>query len=119
MLPGFTAEDSLISSRYYSENWNSQENKTDIHPAQLPCLYGRWCGPGCSGPGNPIDDVDACCKAHDECYSAYGYFSCFCDKRLLDCLRFKINFATAKGRAAYLIYAWFRNANTCPPGTVF
>ncbi|RDY66986.1 phospholipase, partial [Halobacillus trueperi] len=28
----------------------------------------RWCGPGCSGPGAPINETDAACKAHDECY---------------------------------------------------
>lgn len=31
-------------------------------------VYGNWCGSGYSGPGTPIDDVDACCKSHDQCY---------------------------------------------------
>ena len=28
----------------------------------------NWCGPGCNGPGAPINELDAACKAHDICY---------------------------------------------------
>jgi len=27
--------------------------------------YGKWCGPGHSGPGKPKDQLDAACKRHD------------------------------------------------------
>ncbi|WP_427127089.1 hypothetical protein ACQCPQ_10490 [Priestia megaterium] len=39
-----------------------------------PCLFPgyKWCGPGCSGPGCPVNDVDCCCKYHDLCYEDYG-----------------------------------------------
>lgn len=49
------------------------------------CLYGHWCGPGCGG-GEPINDVDACCKAHDQCYGRRGWGSCSCDAELLGCV---------------------------------
>lgn len=46
-------------------------------------VYGNWCGPGYSGPGDPIDVVDMCCKSHDQCYDQRGYSTCSCDKELL------------------------------------
>ena len=34
--------------------------------------YGRYCGPYRFGPGAPIDDLDYCCKDHDDCYRRLG-----------------------------------------------
>jgi RHS repeat-associated protein len=35
--------------------------------------YGNYCGPGSTLPGpGPIDGLDACCQAHDNCYAAAG-----------------------------------------------
>lgn len=76
----------------------------------LPCVYGRWCGPLCGGGGPPIDDVDACCQVHDNCYGRRGYFACSCDRNLVRCLRPKRNLRTPKGRAAHAISAYFRQA---------
>lgn len=68
------------------------------------CYPGyRWCGPGCSGPGHPVNAVDACCKGHDECYRRYGR-SKYCDQWLLRCLYPKINPYTKMGRDARVIY---------------
>ncbi|XP_030273035.1 phospholipase A2 isoform X2 [Sparus aurata] len=40
-------------------------------PGVNPLLYndyGCWCGFG--GTGTPLDDLDMCCKVHDNCYKA-------------------------------------------------
>ena len=58
-------------------------NKENITTRGLPCLHGNWCGPLCSGPGAPVDAVDAACKKHDKCYGKYGYFNCGCDLQLI------------------------------------
>jgi endonuclease G len=45
-------------------------------------VYGNWCGPG-HGGGIAIDDVDAACMRHDQCYGAKGYFDVTCDAALI------------------------------------
>ncbi len=69
------------------------------------CIFPdyRWCGPGCSGPGLPINDVDACCKRHDRCLDR-GISLCKCDFDFIECLRPKLNIHTQKGRNAALMY---------------
>jgi RHS repeat-associated protein len=35
-------------------------------------MFGtHWCGPGGGGP--PVNDLDAACKAHDNCYDSIGF----------------------------------------------
>ncbi|MGX6444949.1 phospholipase [Neobacillus sp. K501] len=81
------------------------------------CIFPgyRWCGPGCSGPGAPVNDVDACCYKHDRCLKR-GIPSCYCDEQFLECLRPKINARTQKGRQAKLMYnvIKLKTAFTCP-----
>lgn len=67
----------------------------------------NWCGPGCSGPGAPINDVDAACKAHDECYRS-GRHRCECDREFLHRLYPKINSNTQKGRHARTLYHYMK-----------
>lgn len=45
--------------------------------------YKRWCGPGNSGPGAPVNTLDRLCMHHDKCYARKGYFNCSCDRELL------------------------------------
>lgn len=73
------------------------------------CIFPgyNWCGPCCSGPGDPINDVDACCKKHDKCLNQ-GIHSCECDKEMLRCLRSKVDFNTEQGRVAAIIYLFFK-----------
>jgi hypothetical protein len=46
-------------------------------------VYGRYCGLG-NKSGQPIDALDAACKAHDRCWSRRGQFACSCDKQLVN-----------------------------------
>lgn len=73
------------------------------------CIFPgyNWCGPGCSGPGVPINDVDAACKAHDKCYSK-GRNRCECDRAFLERLRPQINSYTQQGRHARLLYNYMK-----------
>ncbi len=40
------------------------------------CGYGNFCGR--SGSGAPVDAIDRCCKAHDECYNKLSSKYSFC-----------------------------------------
>ncbi|UQD52194.1 phospholipase [Bacillus methanolicus] len=83
--------------------------KRRTRPLRGFCIFPgyKWCGPGCSGPGAPINDVDACCKEHDYCYRKYGS-SCRCDRSFLDCLRPKVNSYSQKGRQAVVMYNYMK-----------
>ncbi|WP_411197888.1 phospholipase [Sporosarcina sp. ANT_H38] len=62
----------------------------------------NWCGPGA-----PINDVDAACKAHDDCYRK-GENPCECDLDFLHRLHPIINQNTRKGRHARLLYNYMK-----------
>lgn len=80
------------------------------------CIFPgyNWCGPGCSGPGAPVNKVDAACKQHDMCYRKHGN-RCECDQFFLNRLRPMINSRTQEGRHAQTIYNYmkFQTALTC------
>ncbi|WP_219914656.1 phospholipase [Thalassobacillus sp. CUG 92003] len=67
----------------------------------------NWCGPGCSGPGAPINRLDACCQAHDECYRVYGDY-CYCDRMMLRAVAPLITPETKEGRHAKKVYDYMR-----------
>lgn len=48
-------------------------------------VHGQYCGPGNAG-GEPIDDVDSACRAHDICYFENGRFNPDCDGKFVDTL---------------------------------
>lgn len=53
-------------------------------------VYGYWCGPGYPKAGNtpaPFDELDAMCRAHDQCYANNGYSNCSCDSTLVKSIR--------------------------------
>ncbi|RWZ52168.1 phospholipase [Halobacillus fulvus] len=80
------------------------------------CLFPgyKYCGPGCSGPGVPLNAVDAACKEHDECYAYYGNY-CECDLAFIEKLKHLQNPYTTEGRHARLMYNYmkFQRFFTC------
>ncbi len=66
------------------------------------CFPGyRYCGPGCSGPGAPVNEVDRCCQFHDACYYRYGN-SKYCDDLFQQCLNQYKHAPTKMGKDARL-----------------
>ncbi|KAB2079840.1 hypothetical protein ERO13_A05G028500v2 [Gossypium hirsutum] len=51
--------------------------------------YGKYCGVGWSGcPGEkPCDDLDACCKIHDECVEKKGLINVKCHEKFKSCIK--------------------------------
>ncbi|GGA64926.1 hypothetical protein [Salinicoccus roseus] len=78
---------------------------------QASCIYGNWCGPGCSGPESPISPVDTCCQSHDNCYGDRGYFACSCDSELQGCLN---PYVLQGSEWAITISLWFQG-QPCNP----
>ncbi|PIN03100.1 Phospholipase A(2) [Handroanthus impetiginosus] len=51
--------------------------------------YGKYCGVGWTGcPGEkPCDDLDACCKIHDECVEKKGMTNIKCHEKFKRCIK--------------------------------
>lgn len=113
----------LTGERPYDYSSSSPIDRTD--PSGLaPCIYGKYCGP-CSGPGDPIDELDKCCKIHDKCLATWKewlnpdkYKQCQCD--LCKCSAVaNCHWGLKCNAARLLISGWACNSciNPCPiPG---
>jgi hypothetical protein len=73
------------------------------------CIFPgyNWCGPGCSGPGAPINAVDAACHSHDICYRMSGD-RCWCDEQFMYRLERLQNPYTVEGRHARVMLNYMR-----------
>ncbi len=70
----------------------------------MPCLPGyRYCGPYCSGPGRPVNQLDAFCREHDLCYRS-SISRRYCDEFFLHRLRPYLHERGRIGRDAALMY---------------
>ncbi|UOQ43283.1 phospholipase [Halobacillus salinarum] len=85
----------------------NDESRRGLFPGFCVFPGYKYCGPGCSGPGEPVNAVDAACKEHDECYRQYGP-SCYCDQQFLRQLDLLRNPYTEEGRHAQIIYRYMR-----------
>lgn len=103
-------EEFLNQISQIQNNKEVPETREDV-TIQAPCIYGNWCGPGCSGPEDPISPVDSCCQTHDNCYGDRGYFACSCDMELQNCLR---PYVLDGSEWAIAISTWFSN-QPCNP----
>lgn len=81
---------------------------TNLRRQSMFCFPGyRWCGPWCSGPGQPINQVDACCMYHDQCLRS-GFSPCACDERFMECLRPMMHGPYPMNRHARIMYSAMR-----------
>ncbi|KEF37951.1 Parvovirus coat protein VP1 [Schinkia azotoformans MEV2011] len=73
------------------------------------CIFPgyNWCGPGCSGPGAPINAVDAACRAHDLCYRR-NRNPCECDREFMRRLERQINLRTEEARHARMLHQYMK-----------
>ena len=99
-------------------NQLSNESKLSVRTRALKLpIYGNWCGPGHSGPADPIDKLDERCQFHDQCYAIEGYFSCTCDLILINDIKYYwYSFSISQKTVASAIKKYFeiqRNLNNC------
>ncbi|MEY9980601.1 hypothetical protein [Lysinibacillus sp. RC79] len=88
-----------VARAYDEEGFKVPQDNNEIQAfiPLLDCIWGgscctlggkkyNWCGLGC-GSGTPINDLDTCCKWHDNCYTANSKYParCTCDNVLIAC----------------------------------
>lgn len=120
MIPGFTGQESLkpTTQNYRKTLLHTRPAAagTSLVPQEAPVVqgpvgntWGRYCGTDAVGPGPPIDDLDACCQAHDQCYGTRGGQCCSCDYDLLNCISNTSWGSEDKNRAYFEIYGAFKS----------
>ncbi|XP_068343747.1 probable phospholipase A2 homolog 1 [Pyrus communis] len=83
---------SLAVVAHCSDN-NSEVNCSRICVAEncnsVGIRYGKYCGVGWTGcPGEqPCDDLDACCKIHDDCVGNKGMTNIKCHEKFKRCIK--------------------------------
>lgn len=76
--------------------------RDDYNKSHVYRHCGKACGDGSPiGGGTPINPLDSCCRAHDRCYSQFGFDDCGCDQELESCAR---NATTSPGWRS--VYMW-------------
>ncbi|MED0665625.1 phospholipase A2 family protein, partial [Bacillus badius] len=94
---------------------DDQTNEKTIKKAKISIpVWGNWCGSG-HGSGTPKDVLDAGCKAHDKCYGDRHYFSCACDKALVNYIdKYFSKMKLKEKAAAVAIKTYFKNTLCVP-----
>jgi len=97
----FLSQDPIGDSRFYLLADNNVTNRIDptglrpilgvgigviFPPNPLDWGYGRYCGGNKMGPGDPIDALDRCCQAHDDCLGTFADWIIPFKRKYCDCV---------------------------------
>ncbi|MQM17379.1 hypothetical protein Taro_050352 [Colocasia esculenta] len=89
----------LLLSLVPSEGASPSRSRQQQVPCSKSCVaenchtvgirYGKYCGVGWTGcPGEkPCDELDACCKVHDECVGKQGVLNVECHEKFKGCIK--------------------------------
>ncbi|KAG8376101.1 hypothetical protein BUALT_Bualt09G0028400 [Buddleja alternifolia] len=87
------AESSNNSQAFFISNLDSFMQNSFFNVffllSSIGIRYGKYCGVGWTGcPGEkPCDDLDACCKIHDECVEKNGMTNIKCHEKFKRCIK--------------------------------
>lgn len=69
-----------------SSNPANAKYESSLRGVPIKC-WGKYCGPSYSGDNfhqDPQDILDARCMEHDKCYARHKYFTCSCNRDLVN-----------------------------------
>ncbi|WOG94282.1 hypothetical protein DCAR_0313575 [Daucus carota subsp. sativus] len=80
---------SLLEIGQSNDNSQVTCSTTCVAQNSIGLRYGKYCGVGWSGcPGEkPCDDLDACCKVHDDCVGKKGMNNVKCHEKFKRCIK--------------------------------